>query len=845
LTISIPSIKLTVLTGQKDARLTKAFTKNSTGNITKDSTPSFSCGSAEQRTIISLKQLQTEIENLKQSQAICLGGFDKPICEVVPKSQLTPDKEQAGVRARSKEHMKEFNNGIALLDYDPNPYMPKQLQCRSAADLMNKLATAIPVLRDVGYLGVDSSSAGIIDSATGNSFETAGGLHVYVSISGNSLKEFRRFIEVKLWNAGMGYIAFGRNGSMLTRTIVDLAVFSPERLIYEASPVLGEGIEKQARQWEYKSGPKLSLDLTLTDAEVREFNESLQAAKQSAEAIETSATIKEQYLNDSAKELAEHKGIPITVAKESVKIQEDKRVNGEIHNLFPSDLIEIDGEQITVGELESRGEELDGTQMPDPIEGNSYGTTTAKFYHNEGLNPVIRSFAHGEVTIYRIVAEDPAAIPSANVIADTASSLTIQPRTDNYIEYLNTLQPLDPSGFPNVRVNSKGTAVPMMTLANVDHLLRGYGVSIQYDVIKKTVEFSIPGLTASIENYKNAAINHITSLGNLNGLKGIHLPDFISTLADNYRVNPVAEWITSKSWEGVDRIPAICNTLHLSDEYPESLRNTLVHKFLLSAVAAATVPSGFFARGVLVLKGKQSIGKTSWLKALVSQPVLRDKYVLSGHHLDAGDKDSKITAITSWICELGELDSSFKKDVARIKGFITNSHDKVRRPYAKGDSEYQRRTVFCASVNDDNFLVDDTGNSRWWTVSVTRIDYEHTIDMQQVYAQLAVQLENGAQWWLSKEDEALLELQNRNYRSVSSIKERVLEAMNMELPTDQWQTLSASQVLQHIGIKSPSNPQCRECGSVLREYFGQPKKINGIMKWRVPIEDGSLQFQCD
>ncbi len=198
-----------------------------------------------------------------------------------------------------------------------------------------------------------------------------------------------------------------------------------------------------------------------------------------------------------------------------------------------------------------------------------------------------------------------------------------------------------------------------------------------------------------------------------------------------------------------------------------------------------------------------------------------------------------MTAVAHWIVEIGELDSSFKKDVARLKGFITGDTDKVRRPYARADSEYQHRTVFCATVNEDNFLVDSTGNSRWWTLPVIRIDYQHEIDMQQVFAQLAIDLGKGAQWWLTSEEEALLEANNKDHMAVSSIEERLLSIMDLELPKEDREKCTATEALQKIGISNPTNSQARECGGILRQHFGSPKKIQGIMKWRLPIKRDS------
>ena len=84
-----------------------------------------------------------------------------------------------------------------------------------------------------------------------------------------------------------------------------------------------------------------------------------------------------------------------------------------------------------------------------------------------------------------------------------------------------------------------------------------------------------------------------------------------------------------------------------------------------------------------------------------------------------------------------------------------------------------RRSVFAATVNDARFLVDPTGNSRWWTIPVNEVDYEHGLDMQQVWAQFTVEYENGEEWWLTREEEDLLESHNRDHRVASAIEDLV------------------------------------------------------------------------
>jgi len=389
--------------------------------------------------------------------------------------------------------------------------------------------------------------------------------------------------------------------------------------------------------------------------------------------------------------------------------------------------------------------------MPDLIEGSKYGLITAKLFYNNGIFPCIHSFAHGLNTVYRLkILDHRGGITGGN---DYRPSGT-------YSGFgIDRAETLDRSTFPNQKPGKGGEITPLSTIPNVAHLLNGYCITVQYDVIRKEVIIHVPGVSGTSDNYANVMIEYITSLAKLNGIPAGQIPGYISVIADRHPLNPVAIWINSKPWDGIDRLPDVYATLVVREEFPVHLKETIIHRWLLSAVAVAValLPTGFRTRWVLVLQGPQLLGKTSWFLALIPDEMLRDSVILTGHHLDPANKDSLTTAIMHWLVEIGELDSTFRKDVARLKGFLTSDKDKVRRPYARTNSEYQRRTVFCASVNEETFLVDPTGNSRFWTLPVIKINYQHGIDMQQVFAQLATELSDGEQWWLTPEEDRQLE----------------------------------------------------------------------------------------
>lgn len=401
---------------------------------------------------------------------------------------------------------------------------------------------------------------------------------------------------------------------------------------------------------------------------------------------------------------------------------------------------------------------------------------------------------------------------------------------------IDILEPLIPAAFPNAKLLKNGQYSIPTTIPNVAHLLNSYNIVVRYDVIKKKLDVQIPSLIAPPENYANTALNHIISLANLNGMNTGSLPAFVETIGDRNQKNSVADWIKSVPWDGKHRFSEFCDTLVERDDYPSGLKETLLSRWLMSAVAAALMPRGFRARGVLTLQGRQSLGKTAWIRALVSNAMLREQVLKGDHHLDIGNKDTIITAVCHWIVELGELDSSLKKDVARLKGFITADADKVRRPYARGDSEYTRRTVFCASVNDDQFLVDDTGNSRWWTIPVIKINYDHNIDMQQLFSEIAADFEKpSARWWLNSDEEKLLEKHNKSHQTLSAVRELIMSGMNWDLPEDKRTFMSAIDVLRRLGMRMPSNRQCKECAAIMREHFGERRKRGGKEGWIVPI----------
>jgi len=399
---------------------------------------------------------------------------------------------------------------------------------------------------------------------------------------------------------------------------------------------------------------------------------------------------------------------------------------------------------------------------------------------------------------------------------------------------------MEPRSFPDQPL---GGTNPPATVDNVRHLLKANGVVVRYNVIKKRTEIIVPWLTGLTENADGSAMTHVLSLAARCGMPTGLVPGIVEALGDENAYNPAALWMKSRPWDRLDRVSDMCATLTVGEGYPLELRNILVHKWFLSIAAAALKPDGFRTRGVLTLQGPQGIGKTSWGLSIIDDPVLRKTLIKVDHHLDAGNKDSLLGVIDHLIAEIGELESSLKRDVSRLKGFLTSGSDKIRRPYGRVTVEYQRRTVFYATVNSADFLVDTTGNTRWWTIPVVAIDFNHGIDMQQLFAQLAEELDAGGEWWLTAAEEALLEEQNSHHRSYSLVREQLMAVVDPDVEdTLEHPYVTATEALEAAGVEHPTNAQAKECATIMREWFGEPRRINGRIKWRVPFRSGHRPF---
>ncbi len=376
------------------------------------------------------------------------------------------------------------------------------------------------------------------------------------------------------------------------------------------------------------------------------------------------------------------------------------------------------------------------------------------------------------------------------------------------------------NGFPHVTESGRKRA----TIANLKHLFEQYKITVTYDEMLKE-QVMILGNDfdkGHSDLIANSNISHLKSILALNDLSQASI-DLLPALFAENSINPILNYIESVPWDGRNRIIELADTITVSKndyDYAYLALKTWLIQCVAAADGARRTPNKNALPKyeiVFVLQGGQGAQKTSWFGKLLPREL--ERYIIDGVHLDPSKIDSVREANSCWICELGELDATFKTgDVSRLKAFLSKRFDTLRLPYDRAHSRLGRRTSFCGSVNPDIFLVDATGNRRFVPVQVLDCNYEHTVNMQQVWAEVLHLYLGGEIWWCDDELEHLLVERHQRHAQVDPLTERIAEKFDMSrtVRNVDHKHYTPTRVLQECGISNPKQKEATTCSSFLK-----------------------------
>jgi hypothetical protein len=381
---------------------------------------------------------------------------------------------------------------------------------------------------------------------------------------------------------------------------------------------------------------------------------------------------------------------------------------------------------------------------------------------------------------------------------------------------------------------------PLATLENFKRMLSYYGIVIHEDLMRHKIRDCIRGMPEDIEGKAdNAFAEILRSACALN-----EFPATQATINSLYigvghetKIHPVKEWLdtddgTGLHWDGVNRFEQACNLIKETSWCNKNLKVTLLRAWFISCIAAL-YERNFRTRGVLVIQGPQSTGKTSVLKSLFPKFAFNE-----GASFIAGNKDSLEQLISYWCCELSEIEVLFKKsDISQIKAFLTNEKDVIRFPYEHRSEEIQRRTVYCGSVNEETFLQDKTGNSRFWVIPAISCKFVHDINIRQFWLEIREMYRAGGKWWLDADMEKELEESNARHAGEDPLNSILFSYYD---PSEKaTRVLTCTEILLEMGYKEGNvkRNDANELSRIMKKSGAFSPGVKSVTKspgWKMP-----------
>jgi hypothetical protein len=273
------------------------------------------------------------IAALNSTEAIALGALRDELperVEVTTKDRLAALNEtaQPNIIARTSNHIfyRPDQPALALIDFDTKGIPPAvRVRMDQVGGFTPALISVLPGLAAAGRVVRPSTSAGITRLDTGQEMAGSNGVHLFVLVqNGADVERFLKTLHARCWLHGFGWMMVGAGGQLLERSIVDRTVAGPERLVFEAPPIMEPPLEQNQR----KRTPILvhdrSLDTwvacpDLTVVEKARLRE-LHAAEKNRLHPEAE-TARTAFVNQQAAPIVKHSGRTFSAAQRIVERQ--------------------------------------------------------------------------------------------------------------------------------------------------------------------------------------------------------------------------------------------------------------------------------------------------------------------------------------------------------------------------------------------------------------------------------------------------------------------------------------------------------------------------------------------
>jgi len=291
--------------------------------------------------------------------------------------------------------------------------------------------------------------------------------------------------------------------------------------------------------------------------------------------------------------------------------------------------------------------------------------------------------------------------------------------------------------------------------------------------------------------------------------------------------NPFTDFVAGlPEIDGRSHLDALLSCLTYDD--PEA--RIFVEKWLVGLMASL---HGIHIVTILVLIGKQNIGKTSFFRHLLPDQLKR---YYADAKVDEGKDFMALLASNIIVCD-DEFSGKSKSQVVALKRIASQDMMTFREPYGRYNITRKRYALLCATTNDEYVLSDLTGNRRLLPINIQSIDIDllKSIDKTLLFAELKVLVQNERNYILSDDNIELLNRITITNEEPQREEELVLQFIRKPDPSSEHAISTEktnTEIFQFLKQKSNLDISQKKLGMALKKhgYEKYPKRINGISK---------------
>lgn len=386
----------------------------------------------------------------------------------------------------------------------------------------------------------------------------------------------------------------------------------------------------------------------------------------------------------------------------------------------------------------------------------------------------------------------------------------------------------------------------LATINNFLEILENEGIKIKYNDLTKIPIINDPDFDLEFEEAFLVKLQELCYIKYNMRVSRKTIKDYLQYCYMKNKFNPINEFIKEcKSLPNDDiylEFAKFLNSIHFDniDQKQIDFCLKILVQWMIGAyrISYNTLEKAMTLDIVPVIKGPQGCGKTTFIQNLIPSKY-QNELINTGVTLKIGDKDFLMEILSYWIIELGEFMDSFDKSkIDEIKNFISKNYDNLRRPYCSHTKRYPRKNAFIATLNNDTYLKDDTGNRRFFTLPVLYIDRIDCLDMRKVWKVISILSDNHyLEHYVTKEEIQLNEIYNKDNR-LKSENELILDSI-FDWDSTEFGYVTTQEIRDYVYKNFKTNLSIKALAKILRFHNidNTQKKINNVKYrfWKVPF----------